>query len=534
MPYIKKYTLWKKLYESINGKVPAKFLFKINVESGEPTSHVLNKVAATAYNKMKNAAKLDGVIWGITGSYRTYETQVRLAKEKGLYSEGGLAAKPGTSKHGLGSAVDVNLYGPKTRRPYSDTQKQNRELTFNWLKANASRYGFTNIPREPWHWEHNESANKLKSVNPTIEPMVQDTQYFNKNILSKGLGNDSPARWLATSNPEIAKDLLSIETGKATYDLGSSTPGVSVIQARLSHLGYLASPSKTGKYNKATKKAVSDFQKTFKLPQTGIFDKITYLYLYSLTSFKKMQPGSSGNTQTSNNLPVTKVGSIEHNYVGSKKDNIELLIKAMDKNGITNIYSQVAILSVVGKECNYIPKNERMSYRKERLPEVWGVFSKTGKRVKKGTGKDNFNKLALEYEKNDEKLANFVYKTVSGNSDHGDGWKYRGRGFNGITGKSKYIDYSKLINADLVGNPDLVNDPRTSAKIICAYFLKQFKKVKEDINSPTSLNDAISLISHMNSGLGRRKTSTTVIRGINKAKKYASTFNYTEDNTGLV
>ena len=56
----------------------------------------------------------------------------------------------------------------------------------------------------------------------------------------------------------------------------------------------------------------------------------------------------------------------------------------------------------------------------------------------------------------------------------------------------------------------------------------------KDINSFTNLNDAISLISHMNSGLGRRKTSTTVIRGINKAKKYANTFNYKEDNTGLV
>ncbi|WNG61464.1 M15 family metallopeptidase [Archangium gephyra] len=26
---------------------------------------------------------------------------------------------------------------------------------FVWLKANAARYGFINLPSEPWHWSTN-------------------------------------------------------------------------------------------------------------------------------------------------------------------------------------------------------------------------------------------------------------------------------------------------------------------------------------------------------------------------------------------
>jgi hypothetical protein len=105
-------------------------------------THRLRSDAARAYIAMRAAAQADGITWSITDSYRTYETQVRLARELGLYSEGGLAARPGTSNHGWGLALDLGGGVNRNGTPQN-----------NWLRANANRFGFFTIPREPWHWE---------------------------------------------------------------------------------------------------------------------------------------------------------------------------------------------------------------------------------------------------------------------------------------------------------------------------------------------------------------------------------------------
>ena len=115
-----------------NGKIPASALQPLG-----RGPHRLWAPAAQAFTALTQAAARDGVSIGVTDSYRSYGEQVDLARRKGLYSQGGLAAKPGTSEHGWGLSLDLDL----------DAKAQ------TWLRRHAGEYGFAeNVPREPWHW----------------------------------------------------------------------------------------------------------------------------------------------------------------------------------------------------------------------------------------------------------------------------------------------------------------------------------------------------------------------------------------------
>src|SRR5690606_28496791 len=101
--------------------------------------HRLHGPAAVAFQQLETAARVDGITVGVIASYRDLPTQHRLAAEKGLYANGGLAATPGTSNHGWGLSVDLDL------DPWAQ----------QWMRDNAWRFGFVeDVPREPWHWTY--------------------------------------------------------------------------------------------------------------------------------------------------------------------------------------------------------------------------------------------------------------------------------------------------------------------------------------------------------------------------------------------
>ena len=119
-----------------NGRVPAAALESIG------GGHRLWAPAAEAFQRLRAAAQRDGVHIGVTDSYRSYAEQVDVARRKGLHSQGGLAARPGTSEHGWGKSLDLQLGAPAQR----------------WMRAHAEDYGFTeNVSREPWHWTYGAS-----------------------------------------------------------------------------------------------------------------------------------------------------------------------------------------------------------------------------------------------------------------------------------------------------------------------------------------------------------------------------------------
>lgn len=126
-----------------NGRIPREYLCPIAVNP----SHMLRPDAAKAFDELSKAysERFNGDKICITDSYRSYEAQVDVARRKP-----GLAAKPGTSNHGLGQAVDlacgIHVFG---------------SVQHEWMKANAGKYGWKH-PKwaqpdgskpEPWHWE---------------------------------------------------------------------------------------------------------------------------------------------------------------------------------------------------------------------------------------------------------------------------------------------------------------------------------------------------------------------------------------------
>jgi len=66
--------------------------------------------------------------------------------------------------------------------------------------------------------------------------------------------------------------------------------------------------------------------------------------------------------------------------------------------------------------------------------------------------------LNESYAKQPEKIASRVYGSRMGNGDEStkEGYKFRGRGYIQLTGKSNYSSFDKLVDDDIVGNPDLV------------------------------------------------------------------------------
>lgn len=106
----------------------------------------LRKDAANSFIQMNNAFKqATGKSLGITEGWRSYDRQVQLYN---LYKSGrgNLAAKPGTSTHGKGTAVDMNGMGAVG------------SASFNWLRQNSQKFGYswtggTFSQIEPWHWD---------------------------------------------------------------------------------------------------------------------------------------------------------------------------------------------------------------------------------------------------------------------------------------------------------------------------------------------------------------------------------------------
>jgi len=234
-------------------------------------------------------------------------------------------------------------------------------------------------------------------------------------------------------------------------------------------------------------------------------------------------------------------GEVKVNISGDKGKNIQTLIDTMKKHGITNPYTQIAILSVIGKECGYVPKNE-IGYGSTSNDRIRKIF---GSRVS-GLSDADLNTL----KSNDVNFFDRVYGSTDptgtgqkyGNSSLGDGYKYRGRGFNGITFKSIYQGMQKLLDknsklgrsVDIVTNPESLNELDVAAEVAILYFLDRAsnkimaqKYGTQDINGFKDQSTANKAMANANAGWGKNIEGSDALAN---TEKYAA--NFTVDSSG--
>jgi LAS superfamily LD-carboxypeptidase LdcB len=129
-----------------NGRIPSRHLCPL-----PQRGHELRADAATAFYELNAAYKKRfGEDMCLRSSYRTFSKQVELFESM----PGGMAARPGNSKHGLGIAAD-----------FCGGVEDDGSPQFAWLRANSEKYDWIHpdwaysSPYEPWHWEYDVGQN---------------------------------------------------------------------------------------------------------------------------------------------------------------------------------------------------------------------------------------------------------------------------------------------------------------------------------------------------------------------------------------
>jgi hypothetical protein len=180
------------LSESSNGMLPDSSLMYVNNPDGGKSSARLSVEAGSNFNKMIDDAKKDGISIKLVGANSGYR---KLGSNEGDWKttcnnqgfsqwcawlkykagKGNEAAKPGTSNHGMGNAIDVE-------------NCERGGKVHNWLIKNSKNYGFFPYEKESWHWNYvkgassgenkikSDSSNKQTSVSPVQKSTVKKTE----------------------------------------------------------------------------------------------------------------------------------------------------------------------------------------------------------------------------------------------------------------------------------------------------------------------------------------------------------------------
>lgn len=197
------------------------------------------------------------------------------------------------------------------------------------------------------------------------------------------------------------------------------------------------------------------------------------------------------------------------------EQNIPIILRSLVDMGVHNKYALAAILAINKKENGFKTRRE-LSYANTPVSRIKQIF-KRARTVP--------DKTIERLRKDDVAFFSFIYGGRLGNDNAGDGYKYRGGGFNQLTFKKNYITYGRLIKVDLVNNPERIEEVDVAAKVNAHFFKRGFStNIKSrygisDINEFKDLDTAVAVIYNINAGTAKDTRIGDPTGG--KAKAYA-------------
>lgn len=108
---------------------------------------------------------------------------------------------------------------------------------------------------------------------------------------------------------------------------------------------------------------------------------------------------------------------------------------------------------------------ENLNYSEKALNSVFGRYFGKGKRD------------AKDYARDPKKIANYVYQDefrskrgALGNTDDGDGWRFRGRGIKQLTGRNNYTAFGKSVDMSAEEAAEYVATPAGAIESACWFW----------------------------------------------------------------
>ena len=141
------------------------------------------------------------------------------------------------------------------------------------------------------------------------------------------------------------------------------------------------------------------------------------------------------------------------------------LVDVLPNYGITTERRMAHFISQCAHESNnFRSLEENLNYSEKSLLAVFGrYFGSAPKRS------------AAEYARKPEMIANYVYqdefrKYKMGNTQDGDGWRFRGRGLKQLTGRENYTGFGKFMGMSAEQAADYVATPKGAVESACWFW----------------------------------------------------------------
>ena len=195
----------------------------------------------------------------------------------------------------------------------------------------------------------------------------------------------------------------------------------------------------SGSFDAQTEKKVKEWQTTNGLKSDGVVGPVTWKKMFPDTEPTPVSIKEDVVFSTDSNFKLEKLkGHIPDAVIAQIPDTAK-------KFNITTPLRLAHFLAQCGHESGGFKHiQENLNYSADGLKKIFPKYFPGA--------------TADSYARNPEKIASKVYGGRMGNGDEStkEGYKFRGRGYIQLTGKSNYTNFAKFIGEDTVANPDLV------------------------------------------------------------------------------